>query len=97
MTKRTLLNVLSLAVVAAGAPLALAPAEAAASTAAAGGTCCPAKSGICVLNLDGKIVTISPAFFQEAGKPCPPVVAEPVPVEPGPVGPIAADGVLIGD
>ena len=85
MTKRSRLNMLLAAVIASAAPLTLAPSPASAGLAEEGdakdgdaaevpngGTCCPAASGICYLNLGGGvIVKVTPAFYQEPGKACP--------------------------
>ncbi|HEX2078373.1 MAG TPA: hypothetical protein VHG08_11710 [Longimicrobium sp.] len=69
--KRTRLNMLLVAVVVAGAPIALAPSPAmAGGDEGSGGTCCEAESGSCYLNLDGVIIRESPAYHQKSGSAC---------------------------
>ncbi|HEY0019352.1 MAG TPA: hypothetical protein VGC13_23830 [Longimicrobium sp.] len=77
MKKRAKLNMLLMAVVVAGAPIALAPSSASAGITEPGdgegdnsGTCCEALSGSCWLNLDGVLIRESPAYAPGKGKAC---------------------------
>ncbi|HEX2078370.1 MAG TPA: hypothetical protein VHG08_11695 [Longimicrobium sp.] len=68
MTKRSRLNLLLLAVVAGGAPIALAPSPAMAGLGdGEGGTCCAAEAGSCYTMVDGVIVRQDGAIYKESG------------------------------
>ncbi|HEX2078371.1 MAG TPA: hypothetical protein VHG08_11700 [Longimicrobium sp.] len=73
MMKRARLNVLLLAVVAGGAPIALAPSPALAGLGEGdgeGGTCCTARATVCYLNLDGEIIKETDSYFVETMEEC---------------------------
>ncbi|HEX2078372.1 MAG TPA: hypothetical protein VHG08_11705 [Longimicrobium sp.] len=71
--KRTRLNVLLLAVVAGGAPLALAPSPAMAGVGdggGEGGTCCASWKTFCYVDVEGEIYVVPDSYFVEPGEEC---------------------------
>ncbi|MEW5928202.1 MAG: hypothetical protein AB1941_12010 [Gemmatimonadota bacterium] len=62
MKRRLLINGISLAVIVAAAPLAIAPAEALADE---GGTCCQATGSTCVVIAQGAFLRIPNAYYSD--------------------------------